>query len=206
MSSFNLPPSTKLRQKLKTSFEKRVKSRKIFEDIDAIVLTHKLAPNTINIPQTNNVVEILIFEITLKTKEIPKKTIQEIKKLIPIPILFHFRYEDNFSYGISLEEEDKFYFSSWNEKIEFNFNDTNLEKVYQNLVKKFLKNIDTIPNENLDFKKIIQFDSKINKLSKEIDVLRKKRDKERQFNKKAILNKELKALQKKLEALKDDMR
>ena len=53
-----------------------------------IIWKYKLSKDTINILGTNNVEEIQIFEIELKSKIIPKNILQIIDKAIPYPILY----------------------------------------------------------------------------------------------------------------------
>lgn len=140
---FNLPQSTIVNRFVsKQTFINKIANGKVlFSDIEKITWAHKLSPSTININKTQKVEEIHIFNMSLKSKELPIKALNEIKKLIPYPILFVFKYKEHFSYGISLLEEKKYYFSKWNEEKTFEFSDTNLEKVYQNIVKQFLTNI-----------------------------------------------------------------
>lgn len=198
---FNLPSSTVVDKFIsKQTFIKKIANGKaIFSDIEKITWSYKLSPTTLKIDSTNKVEEIHIFSMSLKSDEIPTKALNEIKKLIPYPILFVFKQQDNFCYGISLLDEKKYYFSKWNEQIQFNFNDTNLENIYQNIVKQFLTNIDNNTLKNTDFKQSIECDNKIAFLVKQIDSLKGKISREKQFNKKTELNKELKKLKKELE-------
>jgi len=202
--NFNLPKSAVVDRFLpKQTFIQKVSNGKvIFANIEKITWSYKLSPSTIKIDGTDKVEEIHIFNMSLKSKEIPIKALNEIKKLIPYPILFVLRYSEEFCYGISLLDEKKYYFSSWNEEKEFNFVDTNLEKVYQNIVKLFLVNIEVVTSKEADFKQSIELDGKIAELNKKIDTLKGKIARERQFNKKTELNKELKKLKKELQTLK----
>ena len=53
----------------KKSFEEKVvNGKKVFKDISKITLKYKLAPNTINIEASENIKEILIFELILNEK------------------------------------------------------------------------------------------------------------------------------------------
>jgi len=124
-----------------------------------------------------------------------------IDKLIPYPILYIFSHGDNFAYGITLKDDPNksYYFSEWNEPIEFDFHAINLEKVYQNIIKKFIRQVST---ENMDFAEVVATDKKISTLSAEILALKNKIQAEKQFKKKLELNRillsrsqELKSLQ-----------
>lgn len=209
MQRFILPQSTQRYKKIpknkliqKTKYG--VDGSKIFADIASIAITHWLSESTINISKTNVIKEILILEIDLKETIIPKEAIKIIQNSLGsnTPILFTIKHGDDFCYGISLLDEKKYYFSKWNEEKEFNFVDTNLEKVYQNIVKLFLSNIEISTDKNIDFKQTIELDKQITDLTKKIDALKAKMFKEKQFNKKTELNKQLKNLQKELQTLK----
>jgi len=201
MNIIDLPNSCKVNKFIpkKTFIDKISNGKTIFKDIEKITWAYKLSPKTINILNTSIVEEIHIFDILLKAKEIPKQVLSEIKKLIPYPILFNLKYNDEFCYAISLVNEQKYYFTEFNELVEFNFTDTNLEKVYQNIVKKFLKNIS---NDNtVDFKQTLQNDTKISTLKKEISSLQNKIKKEKQFKKQLELSRQLKPKEKELKGL-----
>lgn len=209
MIIFNLPISAKKfkripKNKLIPKTRQGTDGAKLFYDISTMAITHWLSESTINISKTENIKEIIIMDIILKVKGIPKEAVKIIQNSFGInsPILFLFQYENFFCYGISLLEEKKYYFSKWNEEKEFNFLDTNLEKVYQNIVKQFLSNIQPNTKKNVDFKETIEIDNKIAELSKNIEVLKGKISREKQFNKKTELNKDLKKLKKELDNLK----
>jgi len=201
MRSLNLTNSAFVNRFLsKQTFIKKISNGKaIFSDIEKITWAYKLSASTINIEGTKKVEEIHIFNMTLKSKNIPIKALKEINKLIPYPILFIFEYNKEYCYGISLLDEKKYYFSNWNEEKEFNFVDTNLQKVYQNIVKLFLTNINLDTKKDIGFKELIEIDKQIAEISKSIEVLKGKIAREKQFNKKTELNKQLKILKKELE-------
>jgi len=197
----DLPKSAKVDKFIakKTFADKVANAKVLFANIEKITWAYKLSPKTINIPNTTKVEEIHIFDIQLKSKEIPKKALHEIQKLIPYPILFRLIYDTKFCYSISLLDKQSYYFTEFDERVEFNFLDTDLEKVYQNIVKKFLKNIKE--NSSIDFKQSIEIDNKIKVLQKEITTLENKIKKEKQFNKKLELSRQLKPKEEELKGL-----
>ena len=202
---FNLPNQAFIDKFLpkKTFEEKVINGKKVFKDISKITLKYKLSPNTINIEKTQNIAEILIFEIILNEKNIPKNAIKTIDELVIFPKLYVFKYKDDFCYGIFYKEEKKYFFSNWNETKEFNFNHTNLEKVYENLIKIFFKSeASTIQN---DFKKSFQIENKIQNLKKEIEVLENKIKKEKQFKNKLLLSGQLTPLKTKLQTIQKEL-
>jgi hypothetical protein len=202
---FNLPNQAFIDKFLpkKTFEEKVINGKKVFKDISKITLKYKLSPNTINIEKTQNIAEILIFEIILNEKNIPKNAIKTIDELVVFPKLYVFKYKDEFCYGVFYKEEKKYFFSNWNETKEFNFNHTNLEKVYENLIKIFFKSeASTIQN---DFKKSFQIENKIQNLKKEIEVLENKIKKEKQFKNKLLLSGQLTPLKTKLQTIQKEL-
>ena len=202
---FNLPNQAFIDKFLpkKTFEEKVINGKKVFKDISKITLKYKLSPNTINIEKTQNIAEILIFEIILNEKNIPKNAIKTIDELVVFPKLYVFKYKDEFCYGVFYKEEKKYFFSNWNETKEFNFNHTNLEKVYENLIKIFFKSeASTIQN---DFKKSFQIENKIQTLKKEIEALENKIKKEKQFKNKLLLSGQLTPLKTKLQTIQKEL-
>ena len=165
------------------------KVKKEFQDIiQRITWIYKLSKSTINTNKTEFVEEIQIFEIELKEKKIPKDALKIIDKTIKYQILYIFKYEENFSFGLSIKKEKdlKYYFSDWDEKIDFNFQAVNLEILFENIVKKFIKNIEL---EGKDFSEIIEISSRKESLEKEISILENKMRNEKQFNKVVEYNK-----------------
>jgi len=180
----------------KTKFYEKVtlssKLQKEFVDkIQKITWEYKLAESTIGITKTDTVTEIQIFEIELKEQVIPKKVLQVIDKTIPYQILYHFVFNESVAFGITLKENtsvENYYFSNWNEDILFDFTGIDLEKVYQKLVKAFIRNE---AKTKSSFQEIIVGDKKIKTLESEIVSLENKISKEKQFNRKVEINKSL---------------
>lgn len=168
------------------------KLQKEFVDkIQKITWKYKLAESTIGITKTEAVTEIQVFEIELKEPVIPKNVLKVVDKNIPYQILYCFVYKDNVAYGITLKSDtnvDNYYFSDWNADISFDFTGIDLEKVYQKLVKAFIR--DDFKNKQT-FNEIIDLDKKIKALETEIDTLESKISKEKQFNRKVEINKVL---------------
>lgn len=195
MSEFKLPKGTLVNKFIaKTKFYEKVKlspkiQREFIDKVQKITWKHKLAENTIGIEKTDAVVEIQIFEIELKGEIIPKNVLKVIDKSIPYQILYRFVYEDNRAYAISLKKDNQvehYYFSDWNENLIFDFTGTNLELVYQKLVKAFLR--EEVKNRD-NFHAIVDIDQKIRTLEIEITALERKIQKERQFNRKVEIHK-----------------
>lgn len=168
------------------------KLQKEFVDkIQKITWKYKLAESTIGIAKTEAVTEIQIFEVELKEQVIPKNVLKVIDKSIPYQILYRFVYNDNIAYGITLKADtsvENYYFCEWNADIAFDFTGIDLEKVYQKLVKAFIRDE---AQRNGSFSEIIDVDNKIKKLEADIAALESKIRKEQQFNRKVDINKVL---------------
>lgn len=57
-------------------------------EVDQIVWTHKLAPETINLTATRSVNEIQVFRIILKTPALEREVLRAIDRAIPFPLIF----------------------------------------------------------------------------------------------------------------------
>jgi len=173
--------------------------------IQKITWKYKLSEETIGISKTDKVTEIQIFEIELKEKKIPQNVLKVIEKSIPYQILYIFTFKENTAYGITLKENntvENFYFSDWNEDIQFEFTGINLEKVYQKLIKVFLSE-EFQKKEN--FTEAIAIDAKIKEVEKEIISFENRIKKEKQFNRKVEINKLLLKKKKELKLLKRNL-
>ena len=121
-----------------------------------------------------------------------------ITKNIPYPILFHIKYEDEFQYAISYNEE--IFFSEWNNEITFTFNGLNIGVIYDNIV----KTITNIDDSVKDLDSEIQRQNEISSLEQEIRKLESKIRSEKQFNIKVQYNEQITELKKKIEELKNN--
>jgi len=172
------------------------------DKVRKITWTYKLSEKTLNIDKSKNVEEIQIFQVELKGRDIPKNILKLIDKAIPYPILFIFKFNQEYAYGISLKEDgvlENYYFSEWNEQIDFDFNGLNLEKVYQKIIKKFIKDLDT---DNKEFKEIVRDDAIIRDKERELKILLDQRRREKQFNQKVIINQKIKIKEEELKKYK----
>ncbi|MBA3018865.1 MAG: DUF4391 domain-containing protein [Proteobacteria bacterium] len=178
------------------------KLQKEFVDkIQKITWKYKLAESTVGITKTATVTEIQIFEIELKEQIIPKKVLQVIDKTIPYQILYCFVFNKSVAYGITLKENtsvESYYFSNWNEDMLFDFTGIDLERVYQKLVKAFIRNK---AKTKSSFQEIVDVDNKIKALEAEIARLESKISQEKQFNRKVEINKVLLERKKELDII-----
>jgi hypothetical protein len=193
---FNLPKSTSVDKFIpKTAFYNKLNiatsvKEEFVNTIDKITWKNKLSEETLGITKTDDIEEIQIFELILKSKNIPKNVIRTIAKNIPYPILFKIIYKEEFYYSIGLYENKKLvdlYFSEWNDDLNLNFSGINLSLVYEKIVKELIKE----QQNEQKFDIIIETSNKKKNLEKEITLLQSKIRSEKQFNKKVELNKQL---------------
>ncbi|WP_138379481.1 DUF4391 domain-containing protein [Luteithermobacter gelatinilyticus] len=64
-------------------------------EVDQIVWSHKLAPETINLTATKQVAEIQVFCITARTATLDEKVLRAIDKAIPFPLIFEIAHGGN---------------------------------------------------------------------------------------------------------------
>lgn len=57
-------------------------------EVDQIVWSHKLAPETVNLAATKSVAEIQVFRITARSAELDREVLRAIDKAIPFPLIF----------------------------------------------------------------------------------------------------------------------
>lgn len=155
------------------------------DKLDKIYWKYKISEDTLNISKTENVEEIEIFELTLKEKVNCQNIIKVITRNIPYIILFEIYYNDEVQYAI--KHNDDFYFTNWNEKINFNFNGIDLNIVYENII----RSVTNISEQSNNIDEELEKDKKLKEVQKEIERLENKMKAEKQFNKKVELNKQI---------------
>lgn len=185
-------------------FEKAIvntKLKRAFADtVQKITWEYKLAEGTIGIPKAGSIEEIQIFEIQLKQQIIPKNILRVIDKSIPYPILYVFTYDEQTAYGMAEkgDADQRYYFSAWGEEPLFCFTGANLERVYQGLITAF---IGEKPTSERDFAMIVERDRERGRLERQITIVKNKLKREPQFNKKVVIQSELRSLKKRLEEI-----
>lgn len=211
IADLNLPPQAFVNKFVaKSKFYERANlstrlQKEFVEKIQRITWKYKLAEDTIGIEKTATVTEIQIFELELKALEIPEKVLKVIDRAIPYQILYRFAYRDSDAWGITLKEGNKaanYYFSEWDEPIQFDFAGIDLEKVYQKLVKAFIGS-ESAANRN--FAELVANDAARKQLESEIIALDRKMRREKHFNRKVDLNKILLAKKQQLEKIQEEL-
>ena len=95
---FAFPPQAALRRVVpKAKIMEQSKTRSslrgaLTNDIEQINWAYKLAPETLNLKATEQVIEIQIFEIRLKKRDIAAELLRTIDKTIPFPTFFELHF------------------------------------------------------------------------------------------------------------------
>ncbi len=91
-----------------TAFGRVIPKRRIYEhagantalknlfvrEVEQIVWSHKLAPETINLTATKSVLEIQVLRVGLKTSVPDREVLRAIDRAIPFPLVFELTHED----------------------------------------------------------------------------------------------------------------
>lgn len=203
MKVFNLPKSAfvdKFFPKSKFYENANVTSKvkqEFIDDILKIKSLYALTEQTINISGTEKIEQFHVFSIQLSSKNIPKNALKIIDKAISnnIAILYTFEFESNFAYGITIKEnaEQRYFFSDWNEELNFDFTGNTIEHIYQKTIKLFIHSKTGLVTKNQNFEDVLANEKQLAVLDKEIISLQKKVRTEKQFNKQVAFNKVLRS-------------
>ena len=185
--------------------------RKFIDEIEHIIWKYKLSQETINLEPTKEVEEIQVFEIKLKERDISIEVLENIDRIIPYPILYIIRYNDNIKLTIAYKERNKidenkmvvhsYYQSEWMKEYDLKIDilqGLNLKEVYDNIIRQLIPLESKIQD---DIEELIELNERIESLKKEIKRLEKRIIKEKQFNRKVDLNIKLQKKKRELEEL-----
>lgn len=181
--------------------------RVFVEQIQSIVWANKIAPATISVEAGEKVSEIEVFRITLNSDNIDEAALRQMDKQIPYHILFVLEYNGKvrlcighkeISTGDNAFKVNSYFYSHWRNEQEtsINIEGFNMDAVYENFVRQ-ISGITVEGDNTLDEQ--ITVNEQREKLNREIEKLRTKIRKEKQFNRQVELNKLLKALLRDLE-------
>ncbi|MDQ7060915.1 MAG: DUF4391 domain-containing protein [Sulfurimonas sp.] len=187
---------------------------KFVKQIDKIVWTHKLASETMNLESSESVPEIQVFDIKLKVKDLSEELLKAIDKVIPFPIIFQLYYEDKIKIKAAYKrpsdaDKNKWVVESYFETEWLDVDSPkeslpvalNLTKLYEQMLQVLIPKISE--NEtHVSIKEQVSNIQVYRAKEKEYEKLKAQRDKEKQFNRKSELNKQLKILQIELDKLK----
>jgi len=187
---------------------------KFVKEVEKIIWSYKLSPDTINIPASKSVHEIQIFTIILRTDDFSTEILQIIDKAIPSPIIFQLYYQGkvcNYAAYKRPSEADR---SKWVISSYFG-NDGFIQ--YQSDMKErlpiaidmgslyelILKDMIPIPSRDGEsLKDLVDRFETLTSKEKEAIKLESRMKKEKQFNRKVEINRSLNVLKEEIEDYK----
>lgn len=209
----------------KTAYGKAMPKNKIYQyanpetrikelfvrEIDKIIWSYKLSPQTLNLPSSGFVKEIQVITIYLKSADLSQNVLKTIDKAIPSPVIFMLRANNRIRYSMAYKrrnEADKlkwvvgeYFFSRWMKT------DTerqplpvalNLKILYETLIKNLIPII-IVSNESME-----DFITRVERIGikqREAEKIQTKIKKAKQYNHKVELHTELGSLKKEIEVM-----
>ncbi|MBD8604922.1 DUF4391 domain-containing protein [Pseudomonas sp. CFBP 8771] len=178
---------------------------KFVAQVEQITWAYKLAPETINLPARGSVVEIQIFDIALKTAELDEDILRAIDRVIPLPIIFQLHHEQRTCMVATFKRPSEADASKWVIDGYFAGNwlsvdsprepmpvALDLQGLYGQLLRWLLPN-QARPDESLH-EQLVRLD-RLRSLYSDCAKLDARLHKEKQFNRKVVLNAQLREVQ-----------
>ena len=182
--------------------------------VEKITWAYKLSPATINLPASDGVQEIQIFNIALRTYTLSSEILQTIDKAIPSSILFILNYKEKCCYVAAYKRPSEankrkrvvssYFETDWMSDLQEKA-DLPIVLNMATLYHSFLKAIIPLPfrkGEPLD-ELVLRVDQ-LRIKEREVDKLESRIKKEKQFNRCVELNRILNELKQEIRALKDE--
>lgn len=174
-------------------------------DIKRIVWANKLSHDTLNIEKGENVSEILVLNIELKSKAVNYKIFETISKNNSHKILYELIFEEQSQIVLF---HNKLYKTEWqNGHSEIEIFGFNMDSVWENIVKNVelgMRNEELNAwDDNLSLDENLALHEKQEKLQKEIARLEKQARAEKQPKKKFELVQKLNQMKKEVEAIRN---
>ena len=202
-----LVPKNKFYNKL--AIDKKLE-RSFINRINSIRWLHKLSADTLNVEKGVAVEEVEVFLIKLKTSELDLNMLRQMDRQLHYHLIFILEFEEQYQLWTGYKEEStnatfkvgNYYHTDWvtEDTFSLRIDGLNMDTVYENLVRQIAG--DTLAQENSEsLKETVERQLEREKLTKEIEKLRAKIRKEKQFNRQVELNRQLKAFLKQLEEL-----
>ncbi|MCB0331079.1 MAG: DUF4391 domain-containing protein [Bdellovibrionales bacterium] len=185
--------------------------QRFVDEVDQIVWKYKLSPETLNLRATKSVPEIQVFGISLRTEEVSESVLRTIDKAISFPIFYELTFEDHLKVVAAYKRPsdadsakwvvDTYFSSDWgNTKV---VRDSlpvalSLGSLYEQMLRRLI-DIEAKPGESL--KKQVERIAAIRGKEAECKKLEQRLGREKQFNRKVELNRELRTCKEEINAL-----
>jgi len=185
-------------------------------EVDQIVWRYKLAPETINLSATKSVAEIQVFVISLKTGTLDEAVLRAIDKSIPFPLIFELTHGGKQKAMAAYKRPNEADSAKWVISEYFATDwvgDTaarsplpvalNLGGLYDALLSGLIpQQVQAIPGQNAeDIQTRIDRMEAIRAKTRDVDRIKARLGREKQFNKRVAINAELRAANLELERL-----
>lgn len=210
---FDLPITTEYNRKIpKQRFYENLSvspalKRLFVEQIQSIVWANKIAPSTVNVAVGKEVTEIEVFRITLTSGVLSEDVLLQMDKQIPYHIVFILENKSSYQLWIGFKESittgsnnafkvNKYFHTEWlaEQDLHIRLNGMDMDSMYENLVRHF-GNMD---GSGKSLSEQIAVDEQCEKIQKEIELLTKKMNAEKQPNKKLEIRNQIKLIVSKL--------
>ncbi|WP_427772345.1 DUF4391 domain-containing protein [Comamonas thiooxydans] len=181
------------------------------EQVEQIVWQYKLAPETINLPAKPGVPEVQVFHIVLKTAELSVDVLKCIDGAVQFPIVFELEHDGKIKVIAahkrpSEADATKWVVSDYFSTVWMPANSPRVEMpvvldlagLYEALLQRL---IPLIPRDQESFSALVARLEGVRAKQREIEKVRAKLAKEKQFNRKVEINATLRQLNNELEEL-----
>lgn len=181
------------------------------EQVEQIVWQYKLAPETINLPARPGVPEVQVFRVILKTGELSADVLKCIDGAVQFPIVFELEHEGKIKVIAahkrpSEADATKWVVSDYFSTVWMPANSPRVEMpvvldlagLYEALLQRL---IPLAPRDQEVFSALVERQEGVRAKQREIEKVRAKLAKEKQFNRKVEINANLRQLNNELEEL-----
>lgn len=186
--------------------------RKFIDQLEKIVWRYKLAPETVNLPETKTVREIQVFDLHLKGRELHEDVLRAIDRTICHPIAFQLRSGPDIRFAMAYKRAseaapakwvvESYFQSDWQPGDDVALQPLppvlNLAALYEHLISAHLP----LPaREGESLQEHVARLEQLQRTQREIQQLEAKIATEKQFNRKVELNQKIRDLVTTCEAL-----
>lgn len=203
-------PKTKIYTHAKAS---NALQRKFVDQVDKILWRYKLATETTNLTARHNINEIQVFEIYLKADDLNEDILRAIDRTIRHPIAFQVKCPGKTRFVMTAKRKNEadtakwvigeYFWTDWQTDDEIDFTPLptvlDLHALYEEILRRHF----SLPaREGESLQDQLERVGEVLRLEREADKLESKINKEKQFNRKVELNRELRSLKTEAEGLK----
>lgn len=201
-------------------------------EVDQIVWSHKLSPETVNLPASKKVTEIQVFRITARTATLDRDVLRAIDRAIPFPLIFEVAHAGRVKLAAAYKRPSEADSARWvvRDYFEGNWQPENARRtplplalnmgaLYERLLEPLVEDQTArlvpgmgeapqvpfphaAPEEPASLEKRIAQAEAVKAKAREVERIRARLSREKQFNKRVAINAELRTAKQDLERLK----